>query len=101
MKSKAIRFLEAHQSGAPSTFTEEARWRQDNEPWLKMSQRVALCVISFMLDHGLSRSETASLIGVTPQYMSRIISGRENFSIKTIAKIETTLGITIFPVHFQ
>lgn len=99
MKSKAIRFLEAHQSGTLSVFTEEARWRQENEPWLRMSQHVALCVIGFMQEHALSRAEVASLIGVTPQYLSRIISGRENFSVKTIAKIETALGITIFPIQ--
>ena len=41
MKSKAVQFLEAHQSGERSTFVEDAKWRQENASWLKRSRRVA------------------------------------------------------------
>ena len=41
MKSKAIQFLEANQSGERSTFVEDAKWRRDNASWLKRSRRVA------------------------------------------------------------
>jgi hypothetical protein len=35
MKSKAIQFLEANQSGDRSTFVDDAKWRQENETWLR------------------------------------------------------------------
>ena len=35
MKQKTLDFLEAHKSEQPSTFTEDAKWRQENEVWLK------------------------------------------------------------------
>ena len=34
MKSKAIQFLEANQSGDRSTFVDDAKWRRDNAAWL-------------------------------------------------------------------
>lgn len=45
MKSKAIKFLEKHQSGTPSKFEEEARRRQENEIWLRMSRSMALTIV--------------------------------------------------------
>ena len=92
-RSKAIKFLEEHQSSTPSTFEEEARWRQENEIWLRLSRSVALTIIDYMQEHNFSRAEMASKLGVTQQYLSRILSGTENFSLKTIAKIEVALGV--------
>ena len=41
MKQKTLDFLEAHKSELPSTFTEDAKWRQENEVWLKWSRGFA------------------------------------------------------------
>ncbi|MCI6197374.1 MAG: helix-turn-helix domain-containing protein [Prevotella sp.] len=40
-----------------------------------------------------SRSDIANKLGVTPQYVSRILSGNTNFSFKSVAEIERKLGI--------
>ncbi|MDY3251913.1 MAG: helix-turn-helix transcriptional regulator [Prevotella sp.] len=37
-----------------------------------------------------SRSDIANKLGVTPQYVSRILSGNTNFSFKSVAEIEKT-----------
>ena len=84
MANKAIKFLEEHQSSTPSKFEEEARWRQENEIWLRMSRSVALTIVDYMQDHQLSRAEMAKLLNVSQQYLSRILSGTENFSIKSV-----------------
>lgn len=94
MTSKAIDFLEKHESKTPSRFEEEARWRQENEIWLRMSRSVSLTLIDYMQEHNFTRAALAHELKVTPQYLSRILSGTENFSIKSIAKIEAALGIT-------
>ena len=96
MKSKAVQFLEAHQSGEQSTFTADARWRQENASWLKRSRNVALAIIDFMQENHLSRNDIAERLGVTPQYVSRILSGKVNFSFKSIAEIEKRLGVDCF-----
>lgn len=94
MRQKTLDFLEAHQSDKPSTFIADAQWRQENEVWLKWSRGIALSIVDYMQEHGLSRADIAKRLGVTPQYVSRILSGNKNFSFKTIAEIERKLGIS-------
>lgn len=96
MASKAIEFLEAHQSKTPSRFVEEANWRKENESWLRWSRQIATLLIGYMQDHGLKRADLAAKLGVSPQYVSKLLSGTENLSFKSIANIEDRLGITCF-----
>ena len=96
MKSKAVQFLEANQSGEQSSFVADAQWRQENASWLKRSRRVALAIIDFMQENKLSRNDIAKRLGVSPQYVSKILSGKVNFSFKTIAEIEERLGVDCF-----
>lgn len=93
MTNKALHFLETHQSDTPSCFTENAQWRKENASWLRWSRQVALAIIDYMQDNGLRRSDLAKKLGVSPQYISRLLSGTENLSFKSIANIEDKLGI--------
>ena len=92
----AVLFLEAHQSGERSTFVDDAKWRQENASWLRRSRRVAYAIMDYMQDNGLSRNDVAEKLGVSPQYVSKILSGKVNFSFKTISEIEECLGIEVF-----
>lgn len=94
MKQKTLEFLEAHQSEKPSTFAEDVKWREENEVWLKWSQSIALSIVDYMQANNLSRTDIATKLGVSPQYVSRILSGNTNFSFKSIAEIEKKLGIS-------
>lgn len=94
MKKKTLDFLEAHKSEEPSTFVDDAKWRQENEIWLKWSRGIALNIVDYMQANNLSRSDMADKLGVSPQYVSRILSGNTNFSFKSIAEIEKKLGIS-------
>lgn len=94
MRKETLEFLEANQSQEPSTFVEDAKWRKENETWLKWSRGIALSIVDYMQANNLSRSDIAERLGVSPQYVSRILSGNVNFSFKTIAEIEKRLGIS-------
>lgn len=98
MKQKALDFLETHRSDQPSSFTEDAKWRQENEAWLRWSRSIALCVVDYMQENRLSRSDVANKLGVSPQYVSRILSGNTNFSFRSIAEFERKLGISCMKV---
>ena len=100
MKEKTLRFLESNLSSEPSAFAEEAKWRQDNEVWLKWSQGIAMKIIDYMQEHNLSRADIASRLGCSPQYVSKILSGHTNFSFKSIAEIEKCLNIQIMEASF-
>ncbi len=94
MRKSTLDFLEAHQSSQPSTFTEDAKWRQENDVWLRWSRGIALSIVDYMQENGLTRSDIANKLGVTPQYVSKILSGNTNFSFKSVAEIESKLGIS-------
>lgn len=96
MASKAIKFLETHQSETPTHFVEEATWRKENASWLRWSRQLAVILIGYMQDNGLKRADLALKLNVSPQYVSKLLSGTENLSFKSIANIEDKLGITCF-----
>ncbi|MCI6857566.1 MAG: helix-turn-helix domain-containing protein [Bacteroidales bacterium] len=96
MASNAILFLEGHKSETPSRFAEEAAWRKENASWLRWSRQLAIILIGYMQDNGLKRADLAARLGVSPQYVSKLLSGTENLSFKSIANIEEKLGITCF-----
>ena len=100
MKEKTLKFLEKNLSSEPSTFAEEAKWRQENEVWLKWSQGIAMKIIDYMQEHKLSRADIASRLGCSPQYVSKILSGHTNFSFKSIAEIEKCLNIRVMETSF-
>lgn len=93
MKSKAVNFLEAHASNTPSQFVADAQWRKENESWLRWSRQLAAVLIGYMQDNKLKRAELAQRLDVSPQYVSRLLSGNENLSFKSIAHIEERLGL--------
>lgn len=96
MASKAIKFWESHKSDTTSRFVEEANWRKENVGWLRWSQQLATTLIGYMQDNGMKRADLAAKLGVSPQYVSKLLSGTENLSFKSIANIEERLGITCF-----
>lgn len=66
---------------------------QENASWLRRSRRVAYAVMDYMQENQFSRNDIAEKLGVSPQYVSKILSGKANFSFKTISEIEEGLGI--------
>lgn len=97
-KVKATEFLKKHESNAPSLFEENTRWRKENEQWLHWSRNVALSLIDYMQTHDLTRAGLADKLGVSPQYVSKLLSGRVNFSFKNVSEIENKLGISCITV---
>ena len=98
MASKAIEFLESHKSETPSEFMEDVKWRKENESWLRWSRQLATTLIGYMQDHKMKRADLAHKLNVSPQYVSRLLSGNENLSFKSIANIEEKLGISCITI---
>lgn len=96
--SRAIDFLKKHESISPSHFEENAKWRKENEAWLEWSRNIALSLVEYMESNGLNRNGLAERLGVSPQYISKILSGKVNFSFKSIAELERKLNIKLLDV---
>lgn len=93
METKGIKFLKEHQSKDASQFEADAQWEKENETWLRWSRSVATTIINYMQQNHLTRADVAEKLGVSPQYVSKILSGTVNFSFKTVAELQTKLGI--------
>ena len=93
--SRAIDFLEAHQSPTPSRWREDAQWRRDNEYWLKYSRYITLEVMRAMDEQSVTQVELAKRMGCTQQYVSNLLKGSSNMTLETIARLENALNIDL------
>lgn len=73
----------------------DAQWRIENRAWLKHSQAIALRILRTLRANNVSQKELAEQIGVSPQQINKIVKGRENLTLETIAKLEGALGIVL------
>ena len=54
-----------------------------------------------MKQQNISRQDLAERMGCSPQYISRLLKGEENFSLETICKLENALNVPIFAVRVR
>lgn len=69
-----------------------------NDNGLRISQDIALLLHYQLRIMGITQAELAKRMGVSPVFVHRIMSGFENLTIDTIAKIECALNTTIVSV---
>ncbi len=77
---------------------EVVEFRKANSGWLNLSADIALKVMDEMDKQGIKGTELASRLGVSPQQVSKILKGRENLKLETIAKLNQALGVKIFVI---
>lgn len=80
------------------SWIEKARYRRDNRPWLRKSQRIAVRILSVLDKKGIQQKELAKALNVSPQQISKIVQGKQNLTLETISKLEAVLGIKLFDV---
>ena len=101
-QQEAIARLSRYQSPTPSTWREgeEATRRAKAEGWLPYSRKIAIKTAMAMKRQNISRSDVASRMGCSPQYVSRLLKGDENLSLETICKLENALNVPILQYEF-
>lgn len=90
-----LKKLKTHASKTPSTWREEAEFRQENKTWLRYSQMVAMKMLDRMEDLGLTQKTLAERMNCSQQYISKVLKGHENLSLETLFKIEKTLNLRL------
>ncbi|MGL5937668.1 MAG: helix-turn-helix domain-containing protein [Phocaeicola sp.] len=87
--------LKAHASTTPSSWREEAEFRQENKTWLRYSQMVAMKMLDRMEELSLTQKTLAEKMNCSQQYISKVLKGRENLSLETLFKIENALNLKL------
>lgn len=82
------------QMARPMTSDEkqEIENRDKNRDWLSLSAKFALLVRHILRTEKITQTELATRMGVSCAQITKIISGKENLGLQTIAKVEKALG---------
>ncbi|MBP5649717.1 MAG: helix-turn-helix transcriptional regulator [Bacteroidales bacterium] len=90
-------------SATPSKWKEIAGFIVENETWLGYSQKIATIALDELNSkRGLTKKSLAEKMNVTPQYVSKLLKGQENLTLKTIAELEKALNISLIHIgEFQ
>lgn len=97
MKPATKRFYELVSNESTNTL-DRIRQRIADQDWLRRSQRIALDVLFRLDELGWTRTDLADKMGVSRQQVSKITSGKENLTLKTIARLENVLDMQILVV---
>lgn len=76
-------------------------FRTENADWLRLSARIALKVRKTLRQKGMSQAQLALRLDVTPAQVSKYLSGKVNFELKTIAKLQSVLGEDILEINLH
>ena len=96
MKTNKERFLKLA-SGEKSEVSKDIH-KRINQPWRRESKLIAIKIIKALREKGLTQKGFADLMGVTPQYVSKLVKGQENLTIETMVKIQDVLDISILDI---
>lgn len=76
----------------------KAQERKKNKEWRSLADKIAVTILKHLRDNNLTQVELAKRLDVTPQYVSKIVQGRENLTIENICKIQQALGVQLIEV---
>lgn len=74
-----------------------AEWRE-KRAWIGYSQLIALNIHYILGEKGITRSELAERMGVSPAYIDKILKGGENLTLEVIGKLGEALGESLITV---
>ena len=69
--------------------------RRNGVKCLRYSQHIAMLMLDRMEELEMNQKQLAEKMNCSRQYISKVLKGRENLSLETLAKIENALGISI------
>lgn len=90
--------LTALSKGAKSRWLENAEKRKESEKWSERSTKIALNVLDILRQKNMSKQELADRMQVSAQYISKLVKGKENLTLETIAKLESALGVKMIDI---
>ncbi len=101
MKSSLDR-IKRLESKERSSWLEEAKSRRENKAWRRRSFQIAVRILREIRAqkpvNGMTQKVLAEAMEVTPQYINKVVKGKENLTLETISKIEAVLGIRLIEI---
>jgi transcriptional regulator with XRE-family HTH domain len=79
----------------------EVKQRIKNRLMLRESQNIAIKVLMKLEELGWSQKDLAREMEVTPQQISKVVSGKENLTIETQIKLQNILNIPVLASYYE
>lgn len=76
----------------------EAKFRDKNRDWLLKSALIALEIHRYLRQNGMTQSQLAEKMGISPAMVTKLLSGKENLSLKTVCGIERVIQFELLKV---
>lgn len=76
----------------------KAQWRKENRHWLDRSFDIAIEVLTAIKAQKMTQVELAEKLGVSAQYVNKLLKGQENLTLDTIGKLEKVLSINLIKI---
>ena len=85
-------------SNDPSLWLKDADYYDANKYWMDKSALIAVKILSAIRNQSVTQKKLAEDIGVTPQYINKVLKGRENLTLATISRLERALSISLISI---
>lgn len=99
-KTKKDNFLDIVSNEVVDTLDKNSE-RIRNREMLRESQSIAIKVITKLDELRWSQKDLAKKMDVSPQQISKIVSGKENLTIETQIKLQNILNIPILASYYE
>jgi plasmid maintenance system antidote protein VapI len=96
-KKKFLALVSEQDSGTLARNRDRIR----NRSMLRESQQIALKVLMKLDELGWSQKDLAKIMAVTPQQITKIVSGKENLTIETQIKLQNILDIPVLASYYE
>ena len=81
-----------------SNWLSKAKARRDSRAWREKSFAIAVKVLRYLRTNKISQKDLAKSLEWTPQYLSKILKGKENLTLETICKLQKATGLSLIEV---
>ena len=81
-----------------TTWKAKAQARKHNRDWLDLSFAIAVKVLGHLRKEGITQKQLAEKMQCSPQYLNKILKGKENLTLETICKLQRVTGLQLIEV---
>lgn len=100
MNGNRKRFLELVSKEETKT-AEKNRKRIEKRAMLRASGDIAFKILEKLDELGWAQKQLAEALDVSPQYVSKMVKGNENFTLETLVKLQGILDIPILASYYE
>jgi len=100
MESKNTK-MKTKKNSQPSKWREKAELIVKNKLWIKEAAVISVRIQEALKDQKLTQKALAEKLSVAPQWINRVIKGKENLTLSSIKKIEEALSIQLIEISSQ